>query len=316
MASLLANLNLVAVTDTSDASSYVTPSVTPDPTRLILLAVNVYTTGGGTPPTISSVTGLGLTWTEINSVLWFTSGTYNGRLVVLKGTGAAPTAGAVTINLSGSANGIQYLVDSLGDSGSSHIQSAVNSTASSTAPNATFGVAATAINQSYLVSVHNLNESTGTVAVIGQTRGNETNMANSLASSVVLSAGTTLTAASWPVAAAGGAVNVEFPSSMAGPLFPLVEGALSSTGITEPDLSLYEVPLQIASFTLDTQFQLNNNMVRNSVSSPTNLITVGEDSELVTKEDAEFVWAGLGGSIYIPSFPQLDRKATSFPHAY
>jgi hypothetical protein len=42
---------------------------------------------------------------------------------------------------------------------------------------------------------------------------------------------------------------------------------------------------------------------------------IGELLPILTLDNVSQRWAGLGGLVYIPSFPQLNRNATTWPHA-
>lgn len=64
---------------------------------------------------------------------------------------------------------------------------------------------------------------------------------------------------------------------------------------------------------------MNNSLIgSNRASDPTSkTVQIGFffGEPLILEVDGERQWNGIGGFIYIPSFPQLERKETSWPHA-
>lgn len=83
--------------DTTDASSYATPSISPTGSALVLaFVVNGRTDGTSSKPT--GLSGNGLTWVEI-----LTGTTPNGNVTgtLYRAMGASPSSGAVTISFSG-----------------------------------------------------------------------------------------------------------------------------------------------------------------------------------------------------------------------
>lgn len=74
----------------TDATSYVTASITPNPYRLVLCTVRSKLSAGPAAPT---VTGCGLTWVQVDSQA---SGAQ--RITLFRAMGAAPSAGALTID--------------------------------------------------------------------------------------------------------------------------------------------------------------------------------------------------------------------------
>jgi len=102
---------------TSAATSTVTPIFQPSANALILCTITV---GGVGAPGITSLSGNGLTWVQVNVATLGSSATW-----VFRAMGAAPTYGALTVNWSGALNGgtcinvIQFTgVDTSGTNGS------------------------------------------------------------------------------------------------------------------------------------------------------------------------------------------------------
>jgi hypothetical protein len=87
----------------TDAQSYDTASITPGSNKLILAAVVVKNYNAGSAGTVS-LTGNGLTWVEIANTTFTTVASSKCRLTLLRALGASPSAGAVTISVSGSGN--------------------------------------------------------------------------------------------------------------------------------------------------------------------------------------------------------------------
>jgi hypothetical protein len=81
-----------------DGTSFATASVTPTADRLVLLAVAHQRDGSADPSALSSVTGNGLTWVQVATVLYDTAGASHGRLSLWRTLGASPSAGAITMN--------------------------------------------------------------------------------------------------------------------------------------------------------------------------------------------------------------------------
>jgi hypothetical protein len=86
--------NLVTAASGTDATSYVTASITPTANALVLAFVHGTDLTGSAQPTLS---GNGLTWVAITTVQFNTIAAPEGRLTVFRAMGAAPSAGAVTI---------------------------------------------------------------------------------------------------------------------------------------------------------------------------------------------------------------------------
>jgi len=80
------------------ASSYTTASVTPSSNNLVLAWV---TNSKGSTPDTPTLSGNGLTWVQVATVTWGTSGTPTKRTTLFRAMGSAPTSGAVTIAFGG-----------------------------------------------------------------------------------------------------------------------------------------------------------------------------------------------------------------------
>lgn len=87
---------LTSLPDNSDLSSYSTASITPGANKLILAAVmNTYTSTA----TLPTLTGNGLTWVQVATVLMGAGS--RGRVTLFRAMGASPSAGAVTADYGG-----------------------------------------------------------------------------------------------------------------------------------------------------------------------------------------------------------------------
>lgn len=145
----------------SDATSYNTASITPHANKLILIAIG---TQYGTPaPSISSVTGCGLTWVKVGDV---TSSDNEQKLTVYRAMGTAPTSGALTINCSSTASRCNWSVDEFANvekSGESGANAIVQ-----TATNKTDGTSHTSLSISLSAFTNNLNATYGVIRMDGQ----------------------------------------------------------------------------------------------------------------------------------------------------
>src|ERR1044071_2188141 len=83
----------------TDASSYVTNSVTPTAGLAYLLWVYATRASSADPPD-ATVTGQSLTWTSLASLLWATDAPTHPKVQLLQGAGT-PAAGALTIDFGG-----------------------------------------------------------------------------------------------------------------------------------------------------------------------------------------------------------------------
>lgn len=101
------NLGVSAAPDffnNSDLSSYSTGSWTPPTSGLILCFVGdrISTSGSAPTPPAPTVSGNGITWTQISTVLWrVVSGTARVRLTLFAANASGSSTGATTIDFGG-----------------------------------------------------------------------------------------------------------------------------------------------------------------------------------------------------------------------
>ena len=117
--------SLLADSDLSDASSYVSASIAPSANRLLLVAVVGFNVTGSNAPTM---TGLGLTWTQIASVATLADPFQTTRITLFGAyTGAGVSPGTLTFDFGGQTQ-LRCLRSVCEVSGSrqSEIQSATN----------------------------------------------------------------------------------------------------------------------------------------------------------------------------------------------
>ena len=84
----------------TNATSYVTASITPTANRLVLLSIEMaLPADSADPPPPSSITGCGLTWVLVNSRYHWPSGAnWFNQALVYRALGASPTTGAITMD--------------------------------------------------------------------------------------------------------------------------------------------------------------------------------------------------------------------------
>ena len=119
---------LTANSAENNATSYNTASVSPTD-EVVLVAVSTFESSTNQPD-ISSVSGLGLTWTEVGSVLHDSTGGDRGTTFLWVGKGT-PSTGAVTISFTSSVRRCAWIVTDVtgADSGAGTIvQAYTNST--------------------------------------------------------------------------------------------------------------------------------------------------------------------------------------------
>lgn len=87
---------LTASKSSTDAASYATASVSPPSNEMITALVHNRKASGTAD--LPSLSGNGLTWEEVGTVLFHSNG---ARLTLFRAMGASPSAGAVTIDFSG-----------------------------------------------------------------------------------------------------------------------------------------------------------------------------------------------------------------------
>lgn len=114
-------------------TSWLTASVSPTANNLILLSVSVRN-NSSIDPTISSVTGCGLTWVAINSVVYDAASISRRTVFLYRALGASPSSGQITITTGENDTDVCHCVDQAsgidtsGTNGSGAIvQSATNS---------------------------------------------------------------------------------------------------------------------------------------------------------------------------------------------
>lgn len=125
--------NLTASFDNTDAQSYNTASVSPGANKLILVTVGIRNYSAVNLGTLS-LSGNGLTWVEVATTTYSSVASGQSRISIFRSMGASPSAGAITVTVSGSGNAsCQWSVDEFdgvdtsGTNGSGAIvQSAVN----------------------------------------------------------------------------------------------------------------------------------------------------------------------------------------------
>jgi hypothetical protein len=88
---------LTASGSATDGNSYLTASISPSANKLILAwVVNRRPTGNPTTPTLS---GCGLTWVQVTTLIFANIGTSTRRFTLFRAMGESPTTDQVTINL-------------------------------------------------------------------------------------------------------------------------------------------------------------------------------------------------------------------------
>ncbi len=155
--------NLTTGSDGDGNSTAVTASISPTANNLILISISLRN-GSSINPSVSSISGNGLTWVKVNSVVFDTASTSRRTVETWRALGASPSSGAITITATENETDITWSVDQFsgidtsGTNGSGAIvQSATNKDEANTASsltvtlaafgstdNATFGAFATA----------------------------------------------------------------------------------------------------------------------------------------------------------------------------
>jgi hypothetical protein len=151
--------NLTSGSDSDGNSTATTASISPAANNLILLSVTLRN-GSSINPSVSSVSGNGLTWVKIDSTVFDNSSSSRRTVELWRSMGASPSTGAITITATENETNIDWSVDqssgvdTSGTNGSGAIvQSAKNQDVAGTATglvvtlaafgssdNATFGV--------------------------------------------------------------------------------------------------------------------------------------------------------------------------------
>ena len=130
MAGVITPSNLTNGASVTSGTTYNTASVTPAGSALLILSV--YSCGTSATPAAPTITGNGLTWVQINSlILDSTAGKYQ-RISWYRALDVAPSAGAITITHATSCQACSWSVDQFTgvDTGGSSGSSAVVQTAS------------------------------------------------------------------------------------------------------------------------------------------------------------------------------------------
>jgi len=102
---------------TGEGTSVDTASVTPASNKLQLLAI-ASRRGDSTDPTSPTVSGCGLTWVEIASIVFDTSGSSRRALFLFRALGASPSTGAITISHASTTN-FTWILDQVTDNDAS-----------------------------------------------------------------------------------------------------------------------------------------------------------------------------------------------------
>ena len=92
--------NVLSGNQATNTSVATTASFTPTGNRLYLLTLASRTSTSVNPP-IPTVTGNGITYTTVTSVIYDTGVTTLKRLVAYTGIAVSPTAGSITMNYNG-----------------------------------------------------------------------------------------------------------------------------------------------------------------------------------------------------------------------
>lgn len=151
MATLLTVSNLTKGGGGS-GSSYVTNSISVSPGQLILIPVQSFLLGGVTP-NIPSVTGLSLTWTQIDTRV---SSSPGGRITIFRAMPTTAQSGTLTLDFGGQTqHDMNYIIDKIvnanqtGSNGANAIVKTANGNATSTTPSANLSSLLDANNASY-----------------------------------------------------------------------------------------------------------------------------------------------------------------------
>lgn len=124
--------NVTSGTDSDGNSTATTASISPTSNNLILITISSRT-AISTNPNIPTVTGLGLTWVTVNSVVWDTTSSSRKRTTIIRALGTV-TPGTLSIDFGGQNQTRAYWIvdqftgiDTSGTNGSGAIvQSATN----------------------------------------------------------------------------------------------------------------------------------------------------------------------------------------------
>lgn len=92
--------NLTSGQDTDGGSGSTTASVSPSSNKLLLLTI-ASRTGITANPNIPTATSTGLTWEQVNTIVFDSSSSSRRRVTVLRALAASPSAGAIAIDFGG-----------------------------------------------------------------------------------------------------------------------------------------------------------------------------------------------------------------------
>lgn len=99
-AGTISGSNLTSGYDTDGNSTASTSSVSPSANKLLLLTV-LSRTAITADPNQPTVTGNGLTWVAVDSLLWDTSSSSRKKTTVFRAMGSSPSTGAISIDFGG-----------------------------------------------------------------------------------------------------------------------------------------------------------------------------------------------------------------------
>lgn len=95
----IAKTDLTSGSSAVGASSYTTASITPTSNSLVLVWIENHK--ASSPPETPTLSGNGITWTQINTETLDTTGTPLKRITAFRGLNASPSSGAITIDFGG-----------------------------------------------------------------------------------------------------------------------------------------------------------------------------------------------------------------------
>lgn len=141
----------------TDGTSFSTASVSPTGDRLVLLAVELSLISSAADVTEPTISGNGLTWVAVASVLhWPDATNWFSKLYVFRAMGASPSTGAISITTTETMDSVAWSVaefanvDTGGTNGSAAVvQSATNAAAATNTVTATLAAFATTDNATY-----------------------------------------------------------------------------------------------------------------------------------------------------------------------
>lgn len=102
--------NLTSGENGSAGTTFTTASISPSADKLILLSFTVRN-GASTDPTISSISGNGLTWVLVNSSNWDPDSSSRRTTFVYRSMGSSPSTGAITVTFGESNTNSAWSVD-------------------------------------------------------------------------------------------------------------------------------------------------------------------------------------------------------------